>query len=477
MKPVVGGLAFTVGTLDPYAAATAGAVAVLDHVHDPLHRRSAVSGRLEGGLAAGPCVRVGDFEYEVSLRDDALFSDGAAVTAHDAASSVIAMIEASGQKAQLLASALRPIRDAVAVADRTIRLTTSGPMDLLDERLALIRVIPEVWQDPDRRHEAPATGPYVIAEAGSERVDLLPADTYPGAATRPPLHLVSSVSPSERVAGLLDGSFDAIEEAPEDRAALIESTSGLRFGRSQGQNILWLMFNCSDDRLHDLRVRRALVHAVDRGHLFQLTDGSLEPADSLLPSWHPDHVACPTFPEFDPSAARRLLAEAGHPDGLEIRLAVSSASWVAALAAPIVDQLAEVGVQATVTVSHTADLFSTSIPEGDFDVLLASGDPSVYGPDGEFVLRWYLGGPWLTGYCHWSGETVDELGALCERAAVAPAPKRRHVLGRAQRVMADYVPIAPLGHRAQPSAWSSRLTGFRPSRTTGLDLRTPYLFK
>lgn len=476
MTEVTGGLAYVVGTLDPYDAATAGAVAVLDHVHDPVHRRDAVTGELRGGLAAGAAVRVGEREYEVSLRPDASFSDGTPVLATDAAAAVRTMIQATGKKGQLLGESLRAIRDASAIGDTTLRLQTAGPMPLLDERLSLVRVIPEAWQDAGAaRASAPATGPYGIRTAGSEGVALVPVEGYPGAARRPLLTLRASVDSSERLERLLAGEFQAIEDPPPSAEARIRASSALQFARCQSQNILFLMFNCGDPRLNDVRVRRALVHAIDSPELSREANGGhLAPADSLLPSWHPDHVACVMFPHPDLAAARALLTEAGYGSGLELRLAVSSASWVEANADLVVRHLARVGVEASVSVAHTADLFSTEVPEGDYDLLLSSGDPSVYGVDGEFLLRWYLGRTWAGGYCHWAGPIADELVSLLDQASTAPASLQRQLLATVQRIAAEQVPIAALGHRTQPSAWASQLSGFRPSRTTGLDLRDPF---
>ncbi|QWT24168.1 ABC transporter substrate-binding protein [Subtercola sp. PAMC28395] len=473
---ISGGLAYTIGTLDPYDAATSGGVAVLDHVHDTLRRRDPATGRLDGGLAEGTLVRVGEHEYELTLRPDALFNDGTEVTAEDAAAAVRTMVQATGEKGQLLGESLRAVRDALAVGERTLRLHTAGPMPLLDERLALVRVIPQHWQNSGlRRAYAPATGPYRIVEASSATVALEPAETYPGASLRPLLTLRASPDASERLDGLLGGEFDAIEDPSPTSESRISLRSDLEFGRQESQNILWLMFNCADQRLKDVRVRRAIVHALDRDGLSRHANGGdLVPADSLLPSWHADYAPCPMYPQSDVTAAKELLAAAGYGSGLELRLAVSSASWVEANADTVVSQLARAGIDVTVTVAHTADLFSAEVPAGDYDLLLSSGDPSVYGVDGEFVLRWYLGRTWARGYCHWQDPVADELESLFDQASIAPRDLQRDLLATAQRLCAEQVPIAPLGHRKQPSAWSTRLTGFRPSRTTGLNLRTPF---
>lgn len=473
---VVGGLAYEIGTLNPYDATTAGAVAVLQHVHDPLGTRGVqTAGLPQGGLVAAPIEQVGRAAYVLTIRPDALFSDGTKVTAGDVTASIRTMLDASGNKGQLLAGALHRIHDVSVIGDRTVRLDTEDSMPMLGERLSLVRVIPEEWQARGDKSMAPGTGPYRIVDAGRGEALLEPVEHYVGASNRSLIRLVSAVDPSTRLDGLLEGRFQAIEEAPEATESLLRTSDDLTFARVHGQNVLWLMFNCADTRLRDVRVRRALSHALDADELsLRANGGHLIPADSLLPSWHPDHASPGSFPHSSPARARELLAEAGFGTGFELRLAVSNASWVELNGRIVVEQLARIGVEASVTVAHTADLFSKEIPEGNFDLLLSSGDPTVYGSDGEFLLRWYLSGVWARGYCHWSGPAVEEIERLLDLASVMDAPGKRAVLAVVQDMCASHVPMMPIGHRPQPTAWSRCLAGFTPSPTTGLDLRSPF---
>lgn len=467
---LTGGLAYLIGTLDPFEAATAGGTCVLDHTHDAVHRRDTRTGLLERGVAASGVSRTREREYVLELRHDAVFHDGSRVESGDVAASIQAMLAAGSSKSRLLGGQLSGILRAAPLDASHVRIETRTAQPLLDERLALVRVVPEAYARPGDAERAPGTGPFRLV-SGSEREAVLEPAGHASPRAQP-VRLAAVVDAGERVAGLLDGSLVAIEDPPVPaHQRLLDS--GRRVEWMPSQNILWLMFNCSDPRLADPRVRRAIVHALDPAELSRRANaGRLATADSLLPEWHPDHAASPAHPRHDPERARLLLREAGYGDGLSLRLLVSSVSWVIANGELVVEQLREAGIEAEVTIAHTSQLFSREIPEADYEVLLSSGDPSYFGVDGEFILRWYLSGAWARDYCHAGGPDVDELERLLDEARSTEDPEqRRAVLAAVQQRAAEALFIAAIGHRQQPTAWSAALHGFAPARTTGLSFR------
>jgi len=465
-----GGLAYLIGTLDPFEAATAGGVCVLDHTHDAIHRRSTTSGLLTPSIADGGVRRVGEHRYELDLREDVYFHDGSRVDAEDVAMSIAAMIEAGTTKSKLLGAQLSGIASATPLGGRAVRIDTRDAQPMLDDRLALVRVVPAAFAHVGAADGAPGAGPFRVVAASATEAILEPSAHHrtPG---RDSVRLTALVDPEERTEAVLGGGYAAIEDPPVHRHRDILD-HGRRLEWIPSQNILWLMFNCAAPRLTEARVRRAIASAIDASELSLVANaGRLTAADSLLPSWHPDHATNAAAPRYDEAQARRLLRDAGLGDGLRLQLTVSSVSWVVDNAPHVVDQLARVGIEAEVRVAHTSELFSREIPSGDYEVLLSSGDPSYFGVDGEFILRWYLSGAWAREYCHFSGPAVDEIEQLLDAARSAETGVRRLLLASVQRLAADAAFIAPIGHRQQPTAWNARMAGFAPGRTTGLSFR------
>ncbi|WP_270889295.1 ABC transporter substrate-binding protein [Pedococcus sp. 5OH_020] len=471
-------MGFVIGSLDPQHAATAGGVAVLGHVHDPLLRRDLASMALAPGVLRGRAHQTAQGRYVLDIDDRARFHDGSRVTADDVATSIRSLIDGPGSGG-FMSAGLDGVQEAIILTEGQVELRTDSALPLLDERLSLVRVQPHsaVWSEDNLPH---GTGPYRVVSHDPCGATLEPAPGYAlledDGDHRSPLDLLATPEPMERMSRLLEGDVHVIEEAPQDGLALLEGRPDLASAWVRGMNTTWLLFNCADELFGDVRVRRAVALAMDREQLAHTVHrGRFEPSGALLPRWHPDYVACAEEPAHDLHAARALLRQAG-ASGVEIELLVSSADWVVRQAELVVEQLAAVGISARAITAHTADLFEKEIPAGRFQVLMASGDPSIFGRDGEFFLRWYLTGRWARHYAHQPKYEVDGNHALVRRLVRTPEPHlRRELLGQLQRAAATQCSMAVLGHRPQPTAWSRTLQGFRPSGTTGLDLRTAHV--
>lgn len=470
------GLGFVIGDVDPLAATNAGGLAVVSHVHEPLLRRDVVTGALLPGVLERRAQYRGDGRYELHVDRSARFHDGAPVTAADVAATLTALLQ-SAPSSGPVADGLDGVWEASAVDDETLTVRTEGVLPRLDERLAMVRVLPAsaAFLAPGRARAAVGAGPYVVAELDGSEARLEPAPSYRprgGHDRRQPLRLLGRPSAPEREELLLGGALDVIEDPSPDFLARLPARPDLLAAWVPGLNMTWLMFNCSAAPFDDVRARRAVALAVDRHALSQRVHGGrLEPASGFLPRWHAEFAGGDASAGFAPARARELLQAAGAV-GARVELLVSSASWVERQAGLVGEQLTALGLDVTARVVHTAEVFADEIPRGAFQVLLASGDPSVFASDAEFVLRWYLAGRWARRYTHLPEPDVVATEAVLARLVREARPEQRRVLLRALRDRAEQLcSMTVIGHRPQPTAWSADLVDFRPSSTTGLDLR------
>lgn len=182
-------------------------------------------------------------------------------------------------------------------------------------------------------------------------------------------------NPTTRVLKLVNGEIDMLQNdiSPELQAYL-EQQEGLRLKRRVGTNFTYLGLNLESNTLNDLRVRRALAHAIDRDqiieHLFQ---HAARPADTVLVK---EHWAANTSLEpysYAPDVARRLLREAGYDADHPLRLTYKTSSdpFRIRLATVIQSQLQSVGVDVDIR-SYDWGTFYGDIKAGRFQLFSLS---------------------------------------------------------------------------------------------------------
>src|SRR5205814_2109526 len=127
-------------------------------------------------------------------------------------------------------------------------------------------------------------------------------------------------------AELLSGGLDMIWNVAIDQAKQLRAVPNLQVVSSDTLRVAFLHLDASEKTvappLRDIRVRKAIMHAIDRGSMLK----SLVPEGATLVHvfCHPAQFGCtdegaPRY-AYDPAKARQLLAEAGLPNGFEIDL-------------------------------------------------------------------------------------------------------------------------------------------------------------
>jgi ABC-type transport system substrate-binding protein len=336
--------------------------------------------------------------YLFRLREGARWSDGEPLTADDFVFAWQRLREEERRTAFLLGD----ICDAEALDDRTLEVRVCDPRSYLPYLLASWAFpwprhkVEELGDDWRRPENLVSNGPFVLSELDDEHA-LLAANPYwsgPHGNVREIL-VQFGRSDSQVVEGWLDGSFDvagvhderalAAADTLHDPVSLLTTNYlGFRTDRPPFSNVL---------------VRRAFAHGLDRSRLGP-SFGSitrLVTRGGALPPAMPGHSPKAGI-EYDQAQARRLLEEAGFPDGRglpELELVVPA--W---LLCPetITDQWAELGIRVRVRhvskhlcdtdLGETGDLYVTGWtadfpdPEGFFLGLLSDGHwPMVYRDD------------------------------------------------------------------------------------------------
>ncbi len=256
--------------------------------------------------------------------------------------------------------------------------------------------------------------------------------------------------------------------APADLPS-IRADPDLNLPEILGFNIGYVAFNTTHKPLDDVRVRRALMMAVDRKAILDAVyQGTGVPAKNLIPpnlwGWN---AAIEDYP-FDPEAAKRLLTEAGHGDGFDIDL------WAMPVQRPynpdarrigamMQADLAKIGVRARI-VTYEWGEYLKRLNNGEHDLAqigwIGIPDPEDYFRPLASCAGARQGGDNMARWCN------PAFDALLDRAvALFDRDQRADLYRQAQVLMHDDAPFLPLAHAKEFLAMRRNVTGYVMSPT------------
>ena len=448
------------------------------HVFEGLYELNMHTYRAECGLAADAPVQIDDLEYEVTLREDTVFSDGSPLTSAD----VVNAFERNGES-DLYGAFLSFITAVSAPDERTVHFKLNAPMgSVLQERLALVRVFPATITDEELASKPVGSGPWcyeTINAADGGRISFTANHRYTGPwpATCERMEWSVLLDDTRRTDELIDKDVMAMEAAPVVRAEELAG-AGATVEWVPGFNLPFLMFNCEKPPFDDVRVRQALLYAIDVDSLIgTYMAGHARAATSLLPDYFRHYHRAATVYSYDPEKARKLLAEAG-VDELALPLRAND-NWVSTLAPAIAEDWKAVGVTAEVVLLDTTALFADLSTEPEpgtllpFDVVLSPGDPSCFGNDADLIISWWYGdNVWTRARSRWATTPafaeVAEL--LAEARSKTSEDEQQPLWNQCFDIIAAEVPLYPLFHRETATAWwTAQLDDYDPISATGLN--------
>lgn len=415
-------------------------------------------------------TKISDTEYEVTLRDDAKYSDGTDVVAQD----VVNSFEKNTADGQLYSAMLSFITGMSAKDDKTVSITVEYPTELLKSRLALVKVFPASATEDDLINPI-GSGPYKYQSISKEKVvfeknDLYNGDKPAGADTMEWSVLKDDTA---RATALQGKEVMVMENVPSAMADLV-TNAGATIDKVQGFSLAFLMFNTKKAPFDNAEVRQAVLDAIDIDKLIDnALNGEAEAATSFLPENHPNYHEAKNVYSYDPEKAKELLAKNGVTD-LSITLLTTDHPWIKALSPQIKNNLDAIGIKTELKEEASASLYAnnTDIDNPSFDIVLAPGDPSVFGNDPDLLMNWWYGdNTWTQKRSQWKGsEGYNKLHTLMSEAAKATGSEQQEKWNECYDLLSEEVPIYPLLHRQMPTAYfADQLDGYQPISTTGLN--------
>lgn len=414
--------------------------------------------------------------WRVTLRPGLRFSDGSTLDSADVAATFRSLVDPRMQSR--FARTFEHISRIETPDARTIIFTLDGPHATFatDIEVPILRA-----EDEHRRiaamdgPEPIGAGPYRLIERRTGMVRLAANPHWHGGEVRhPDLRLIVVHDDNTRTLRMLAGAADvAINAVPPLLVPLCDEEESLHIASAVGVGTTYLGVHNDAAHLRDLRVRRALAHAIDRPSLIRAKlSGRAELASTWIPPGHWARVEGIASYGYDPARARVLLDEAGlrDPDGdgpaprARFVLRTSSDRSRVSIARAIGAMLREVGIAVDVRPSETATLLA-DLAKGRFELTLMQV-PEVFEPH---VLNFFFAsdkipGAGREGSNRWRYRNA-RFDAVLERGRTTiPRDERRAIYAEAQRMLAEDLPVIPLWHEHVVAITSRRASGIDAPR-------------
>lgn len=469
-------ISYELGTngYDPMTTTSALTIAANWHTLEGLTEMDPASGKTYAALAAELPKSEGT-EIDVKLRKDAKFHNGDKVTVDDVIYSFERVLDPANKS--LYASFIPFIDKVEKKDDDTVTFKLSYPVGVFADRLSAVKVVPKaaVEANPKGFDANPVgTGPWKMTDNGgsSKTVKFERFEDYSGPKPARAKNMEWQIIPdsSTRINSLQSGQTQAIDSVPYLNIDQLKATNTV--DSIQGFGLLFAMFNCDPGNpFNDVRNRQAFLYAIDIDKVVETgLSGQASPATSFLQESHPNYHKAEVVYGHDEAKAKELFGQTGLK---KLRMLCTDHDWVRKCTPLIQESLTAIGIDVDFTERKSSDVYNTidGKPEA-YDVVIAPGDPSVFGNDPDLLMRWWYGGDtWTDTRMHWKGQdSYKEVQELLDTALKATdATTQQANWNRTFDAISRNVPLYPLFHRKTPSAWDAKtLIDFEPISLTGL---------
>ncbi len=428
-------------TLDPHAQNEGPTHTLAHQIYEPLLHRD-MSAQVIPALATSWAPLDSDPTiWEFNLREGVTFHDGAEFNADDVVFSLNrAMSETSAMK-ELLAS----VAEVIKVDDMTVHIRTEGPNPLFPNNLTNLFMMDQGWaeangvvavqdiaagEDSFAARNANGTGAFVLESREPDVRTVLSANPDYWGIGEFPLEVSEIVytpiqSAATRVAALLSGEVDIIQDVPVQDLQRVSETDGLQVVTAAQNRVIFLGMNQGKDDLEsdnvdganpfgDVRVRQAMNIALNRDAIRQVVmRGQSTPTGVIMPpfvnGWTEELDA---FPANDMDAARALMADAGYGDGFSVTLNCPNDRYIndEAICQASVGMLAQIGIDVNLESLPKAQHFPLIQNQTTEFYMLGWGVPTF---DSEYIFNFLVHsttdeyGSWNnTGY---SNPSIDDM--------------------------------------------------------------------
>ncbi|HEY2628396.1 MAG TPA: ABC transporter substrate-binding protein [Usitatibacter sp.] len=388
------GLQAAITSIDPHYHNLSPNNSLLLHIYEPLVFRDA-NGKLAPGLAVS-WRAIDDLTWEFKLRRNVKFHDGSPFTAEDVVATY-KRVPIVPNSPSSMATFVKPIVETRIVDPYTIVFKTATPHVLMPSDLAAVDIIPKAvaekasTEDFNSGKAAIGTGPYRFAEyVPNQRVVLKANYAYWGGEEpwdKVTFKILSN--PAARVAALLSGDVQMIETVPTSDIAKLSGDKNFALADKVSNRVIYAHLYQWNDKaapgvtakdgsplgknpFMDPRVRKALSIGINRDAIAdRIMEKRAVPAGQLLADSFFGTSKKLKPAKYDPEGAKKLLAEAGYPNGFALTVYGTNNRYINddKIAQALAQFYSRIGIDAKVE-TMPSSVYFTRATKGEFGYMV-----------------------------------------------------------------------------------------------------------
>lgn len=474
-----------VTSLDPHKTSGFQNLIEFDHFYTSLVRYNA-RGEIEPDLATKWDMSPDGLTYTFDLRPNVKFHNGRVMTSDDVKYSVERVL------AKETAAPYRSYFDAVDKIETpdksTVTFKLKFPYAPFVAGIALKRsssVVPRevVEKEKDLSNVAVGTGPWKLKEwVQNDRIVMERNEDYYETGLPYLDGLRYKVLPEEatRIAGLRGKQVD-YAFLTYDGSQQLKADQGLTILRRPNGFVRVGIINTKRKPLDDARVRKALDMALDRRELIEKGIGDAD-ISGPIPAGHPSYALTADelpgyFKKPDIEGAKKLLADAGLPNGFPLTLDLEQFKYISQLAQTMQAQWKKIGVNAEIKVYPPGTLTKSAGKDSGYNFGVRFTAFTYYPDADNYTYNWYHSKN--SGLASLAPEWNDPgLDAMMEKARTMPdgAPRRTAYVDIQKRLL-DTVPTFWFHNELYYEGLAAGVKAFEqnPPARRGLSMRTTWL--
>jgi len=468
-------------SMDPYALNESLQLSIMGNVYEPLAGRGKQLQLVP--VLATSWKQTAPTVWRFTLRKDVKFHDGTPFTADD----VIFSYERAKSDGSDMKTYVAPISEIRKVDNLSVDIITAEPFPILPDTIGFWYMMSKSWCEKNNATapvdvrkgkenaatlKANGTGPFLVkSREPGVRTVFVPNPNY---WTKIESNLTEVVftpigNAATRVAALISGDIDMMEPAPLQDLERLSANPALKMLQGPELRTIFLGMDQSRDELlysnvkgknpfKDKRVRQAFYQALDENAIAHtVMRGAATPSNLMIApgirGFAKDlNIRLP----FDPAAAKKLLTEAGYPNGFEVGMNCPNDRYVndAAICQAVAAMLAKIDVKVNLMVETKVTYFP-KILSRDTSFYLLGWTPASYDAHNQIYAILMSPGPSGRGQFNlgsYSNKRIDELGP--QIASELDQNKREAMIHEVFKIHSDDVGHIPLHQQAL--AWAMK---------------------